>query len=201
MLASQFGALCLTVFRRDVTDALTVGAHVFAAVGQPHTFRRGWPFGNGESRTPFGRGANRAWREAAAAVRANVLQCVGHAIDAECALIRADARTRGRRRKIAIAAFAVGAQFEGHLQTTVSITHVLARSTPAATRRKSLEIGQPISPARCAASSVWPRCYPTKLCATLRHKASAWSAGRSGCRSRPSRRVRPAAPPRPVQAV
>ena len=73
---------------------------------------RCWPsIGSG---APFRRRTYRPRHEATAAVRADVQQHVADAVCAEGALVRADPCLRGRGWQVAIAAFAVRPEFEGH---------------------------------------------------------------------------------------
>jgi len=67
-----------------------------------HTLARGRSLRNREPGPPLGRRANTARREAAAAVRADIVQVVVDAVGAEGALERADARKgrRGRQRSL-----------------------------------------------------------------------------------------------------
>src|SRR3954451_8042184 len=97
--------------RRDGPEAISVfsksgGPIAAAAVGLQHSPGRG-----GVAQQPLGR-ADRAPHQLAVAVRASAAKHSLAAIAAECALVGADSRLSTVGRQVAIAAFAVGAQFE-----------------------------------------------------------------------------------------
>ena len=70
--------------------------------------------GKGNARSMRGCGPDRARREAAAAIRADILQMSFNAVRAEGAFIGADAGVRGVRWQIAIAIFTVRTKLERH---------------------------------------------------------------------------------------
>src|SRR5262249_47736852 len=63
---------------------------------------------------PLRRWTNGPRREAAAAVRTDIVQLGGDAVGAEGAFVGADARERRGRRQVAITPFAVRPQLESH---------------------------------------------------------------------------------------
>ena len=73
-------------FRQDVLDPRRVLRDVVETVGQVNARRRGWASCHREPRTPFGGRPDRARYEAAATVRADVLEPVD-ALGAERAFV------------------------------------------------------------------------------------------------------------------
>ena len=88
----------------------SVRRDVLPAVGEPHPLARRRALGKRQPGTPFPDRPDRPRHEAAAAVRADIVEMLVDAIRAEGALVGADARQRRGRRQVAIAPFTVGTE-------------------------------------------------------------------------------------------
>lgn len=95
--------------RRDSLDPFRMCGDVVQGIGQAHPVSGGGPLGQREPWPPFVCGPDRPFLEPTAAVRADIVEVVGDAVRTEGAFVRADARVRRGRWKVAVAEFAVGA--------------------------------------------------------------------------------------------
>ena len=75
-----------------------------------------------QARAAILRGPDRAECESSAAIRADVMQMILHALCAEGALVGADHRFRAVGRKILVAIFAIGPELERHQRFVISGT-------------------------------------------------------------------------------
>src|SRR5581483_4310376 len=80
-----------------------------------YTLGRGGALGDAQTGPPLGHWANGPRRETAAAIRADIMQDGLHAVGAEGAFIRADARVGRIRRQVLVAIFAVRPKLECHV--------------------------------------------------------------------------------------
>lgn len=98
---------------RDVPDPPRVLRDVGKAVRQVNALTRRWTICYREPGAPLGNRPDRAWHEATATVRTDVMEPLD-AIDAECALIATDARRSRLGLQVNVAALAIGSQLQRH---------------------------------------------------------------------------------------
>src|SRR5271165_140058 len=108
------------VLRRDVSEARAERRNILEAVGEMNARLRRRTFRDGKPRPPLCRGANGPRLEAAAAIRADIVELALDAVDAEGAFVRADAGERGVRRQITVAPLAIRSKLQSHVANLFS---------------------------------------------------------------------------------
>src|SRR4051794_25837855 len=103
---------CLPLFGRDVAHRRDERCQLHPVPLQVHALRGCRPLGEREPGAPLARWAYRPWHEAAAAVRADIVQHALDAVGAEGAFVGADPRVGRPRRQVLVAALAVGSELK-----------------------------------------------------------------------------------------
>src|SRR5215472_13606651 len=107
-----YGRQRSAVFGRDIAEAGAECGNVCAVIFETAPLRRGWPCRQSDAGAPFVLRADRARRETAAAIRADIVQHILDALGAERALKAADAGVRRARRQILVAVLAIGPELQ-----------------------------------------------------------------------------------------
>src|ERR1700722_18125658 len=112
------GECALSPFERNFRDARDEGLALVPGIGEMDALGRGRLLGNRKPVPPFGCRADRPWREAATAIRAEIEKHAIGAIRTERTFKGADARIQRGGGKIFVAIFAIRAKFQCHSVTS-----------------------------------------------------------------------------------